>query len=73
MIREIRKSDYGFMGKNFDSRTPSRVFPILRNQRDIEVGLICKLHNDAQLLTSHCIMVLKSTVARTRNLIEKLG
>ncbi len=30
-------------------------FPIYRNLRDIDVGLICKLH-DTQLVTSHCIM-----------------
>ncbi len=27
-------------------------FPIYRNLQDIEVGLICKLHNDAQLVMS---------------------
>ena len=26
-------------------------FPMYRNLRDIEVGLICKLHNDAQPLS----------------------
>ena len=27
-----------------------------RNLRDIQVALICKLHDDAQLVMSHCIM-----------------
>ena len=44
-----------------------------RNLRDIEVGLICKLLNDAQPVTSHCIMSFENTVIRTRNLIKKLG
>ena len=48
-------------------------FHIYRNVRDTEVGLIYKLHNNIQLVTSHCIMSLKSMMARTRNLIEKLG
>ena len=45
--------------KNFqnESRTPFAVFfHIYRNLRDIEVALICKLHNDTQLVTSHCVM-----------------
>ena len=64
-----------FLGKIFenDSGTPFTFFPMYRNVRDIEIGLICKLHNDAQRVTSHCIMILKRTAARTRNLITKLG
>ncbi len=34
-------------------------FPMYRNLRDIEVGLICKLYNDTQLVTSHCILSFK--------------
>ncbi len=50
MKRKISCSDYGFMRKNFenDSRTPFTVFHIYHNLRDIEVGLICKLHNTKQ-------------------------
>ncbi len=49
------------------------LFHIYRNLRDIELGLRCKLHNDTQPVMSHCIMTFETTVARTRNLIEKLG
>ncbi len=47
-----RYSDHGFIGKNLenDSTTPFTVFPIYHNlKRD---GLICKLHNGAQLVAS---------------------
>ncbi len=52
MKRQIRYSDYGrFTGKNFEnySRTPLKNFFIAIELRDIAVGLICKLHKDAQV------------------------
>ncbi len=31
-------------------------FPVCRNLRDIQIELICKLHNTTKPVTSHCIM-----------------
>ena len=49
MERKIRYSDYDIIGKNFENTVehPLHFFLIYRNLQDIEVGLICKLHNDA--------------------------
>ncbi len=48
-------------------------FPVYCNLRDIKACLICKLHNDTQLVMSHCILSFENTAARPRNLIEKCG
>ena len=34
-----------------------QVLPFYRNLRDIEVSFVCKLHNNTQLVTSHCILM----------------
>ncbi len=41
-------------------------FPIYRNLRDNEVALICKLHNDTQLVTSHCLMSFEKYGGKTK-------
>ncbi len=63
--RKIRYSDYGFIGKGFenDSRTSFTVSSWFHMQiTEPYTTSDVTLHND-----------LKSTVERTRNLIEKLG
>ena len=45
---------------------------LYRNLRDIEVILICKLHNDAQPVTSHCIII-KVQLREEETLLKTLG
>ena len=58
MKRKIRYCD--FIGKNCKKSQQNTFYNLFltinRNLRHIDIGLMCKLHNNAKLVTSHFIM-----------------